>query len=207
MADEESVEARKRLDATLANFRSGRLNCLVATQVLEEGMDVRRCNLVVRFDKVQTLRSYVQGKGRARARPALHVIMCPSEGSGSYERELDGYRRIVDRAIDLCHETFDGQVTDEDKEEIEVYLSDPGKGDKSPRVDSLKAVGLIHRYVQCLPTDRFTDLQPYWNLESKVTYNSINLSFVLGSTSVSCSLIPRHWLRRRETRMPFSRPS
>ena len=60
MADEESAEARKRLDAALLNFRSGQLNCLVSTQVLEEGMDVKRCNLVVRFDRIQTFRSYVQ---------------------------------------------------------------------------------------------------------------------------------------------------
>ena len=66
------------------------------------------------------------------------------------------------------HEVFDSELTDEDDDEIEEYLSDPEHPDKSPRVDSLKAVGLIHRYVQSLPTDRFTDLQPYWDLESKV---------------------------------------
>lgn len=60
VADEESAEARKKLDAVLLSFRSGDLNCLVSTQVLEEGMDVKRCNLVVRFDRIQTLRSYVQ---------------------------------------------------------------------------------------------------------------------------------------------------
>ena len=85
-----------------------------------------------------------------------------------YTKEIGDYQSIEDSAIALCHEEFDAELTDEDVDEIEVYLSDPQNPDKSPRVDSLKAVSLIHRYVQSLPTDRFTDLQPYWDPESKV---------------------------------------
>ena len=61
---------------------------------------------------------------------------------------------------------------------LQIYLSDPEHPHKSPRVDSLKAVGLIHRYVQSLPTDRFTDLQPYWDLESKVCQITKKLCFL-----------------------------
>ena len=38
-------------------------------------MDVQRCNLVVRFDFIQTFRSYVQSKGRARAKPSKFIAM------------------------------------------------------------------------------------------------------------------------------------
>jgi endoribonuclease Dicer len=38
-------------------------------------MDVQKCNLVVRFDRIQTFRSYVQSKGRARAKPSKFIIM------------------------------------------------------------------------------------------------------------------------------------
>lgn len=53
--------------------------------------------------------------------------------------------------------------------EIEVYMTDPENPD-SPRTDTLKAVGLIHRYVQSLPTDRYTDLHPFWKMETKVAF-------------------------------------
>ena len=59
MADLELLKLQKTLDA----FRSKRLNVLVSTSVLEEGIDVTQCNLVIRFDRIQEFRSYVQSKG------------------------------------------------------------------------------------------------------------------------------------------------
>ncbi|KAL2821630.1 hypothetical protein BJX63DRAFT_442975 [Aspergillus granulosus] len=50
----------------LVKFRSGEINCLFATSVAEEGLDIVDCNLVVRFNLFNTMIQYVQSRGRAR---------------------------------------------------------------------------------------------------------------------------------------------
>lgn len=44
----------------LRKFRSKTLNLLITTSVLEEGIDVRQCNVVIRFDKPNNYRSYIR---------------------------------------------------------------------------------------------------------------------------------------------------
>ena len=52
----------------------------------------------------------VQGKGRARAKPSLHVMMCETEEEMKYIDEICGYRGIEDSAIALCHEVVHGRM-------------------------------------------------------------------------------------------------
>ena len=59
----------------LVKFRSGEINCLFATSVAEEGLDIPNCNLVVRFDLYNTLIQYVQSRGRARHYQSTYAVM------------------------------------------------------------------------------------------------------------------------------------
>ncbi|KAA0198755.1 Dicer [Hyalella azteca] len=73
--DEKTLEnERKKQEEVLRRFRHLECNMLVATRVLEEGIDVPNCTLVVRFDPALSFQSYVQSCGRARSSPWSHLF-------------------------------------------------------------------------------------------------------------------------------------
>lgn len=49
----------KKLKETLDKFRSGEVNLLIATQVVEEGLNVAECNLVVCMNELNTIKSFI----------------------------------------------------------------------------------------------------------------------------------------------------
>jgi ERCC4-related helicase len=67
----------KNQQATLDNFRAGALNVILATSVLEEGIDVSSCDLVICFERPKNLRSFVQRRGRARKQESKYIIFLP----------------------------------------------------------------------------------------------------------------------------------
>lgn len=56
-------------------FRDGEINCLFATSVAEEGIDIPGCNLVIRFDLYKNLIEYMQSRGRARRQDSRYAHM------------------------------------------------------------------------------------------------------------------------------------
>lgn len=57
---EELMMANKRQEHTIYKFRTGALNVLVSTSVLEEGIDVKSCNCVIRAFPPDDFRAYIQ---------------------------------------------------------------------------------------------------------------------------------------------------
>ncbi len=64
---------------TLDHLKSGERNLVIATSVLEEGIDVSACNIVICYNKPATLKSFIQRRGRARKERSKLVLMVDSD--------------------------------------------------------------------------------------------------------------------------------
>ena len=74
---------------TLDHLRSGHRNLVIATSVLEEGIDVSACNIVICFNKPATLKSFIQRRGRARKESSKLVLMVDSDDPSTIDKWRD----------------------------------------------------------------------------------------------------------------------
>ncbi|KAK5201922.1 Dicer-like protein 2, partial [Exophiala xenobiotica] len=59
----------------LTDLRAKAKNLIIETDVLEEGIDVTACNLVVCFDVPSNLKPFLQRRGRARQEQSTFAIL------------------------------------------------------------------------------------------------------------------------------------
>ena len=85
-------ESVKNFENTIKDFKNRNYNLLITTSVLEEGIDIGRCSLVIRFSEPATYREFVQSKGRARAQDSIYVIMQDKEDS-SFKNSMDIFKK------------------------------------------------------------------------------------------------------------------
>ncbi|XP_004835912.1 interferon-induced helicase C domain-containing protein 1 isoform X2 [Heterocephalus glaber] len=84
----------------ISKFRTGKINLLIATTVAEEGLDIKECNIIIRYGLVTNEIAMVQARGRARAEESTYVLVAHS-GSGVVERETvnDFREKMMYKAI------------------------------------------------------------------------------------------------------------
>ncbi|KAI0161152.1 hypothetical protein GGR52DRAFT_563125 [Hypoxylon sp. FL1284] len=74
---------------TMHRFRNGDLNCILATSVGEEGIDIPDCNIIIRFDLCKTVIQYIQSRGRARRKDSKFFHMVESANHGQLQSIFD----------------------------------------------------------------------------------------------------------------------
>ena len=158
-AGDTKISVRKQLGA-LNKFRKGEINCLIATSIAEEGLDIPDCNLVIRFDLYTTLIQYIQSRGRARHFDSKYVHMIEN-GNKAHLQLVQDMRRGEDKMRNFCEALptdrllqGNGKEYDFDlaiiKERGQRKYTDPMTGATLTYASSI--VVLAH-FVGCLPSN------------------------------------------------------
>lgn len=90
----ENLFLTKKNREVLDSFVNKEINVLVSSNVLEEGVDIPKCTLVVKFDKAEEYRSYIQSKGRARHRSSLYVTIVEKAHLGKFRDKYEEFQQI-----------------------------------------------------------------------------------------------------------------
>ena len=66
------------LNKTISDFNNNKINILIGTSAVEEGLDIQTCNAVMVFVELMTAKSYIQMKGRARCKNSKFYLFTNS---------------------------------------------------------------------------------------------------------------------------------
>ncbi|XP_052311294.1 endoribonuclease Dicer homolog 2 isoform X2 [Populus trichocarpa] len=144
-------QTRKIQNEIVEEFRKGMVNIIVATSILEEGLDVQSCNLVIRFDPSATVSSFIQSRGRARMQNSDYLLMV-KRGDFSTHARLENYLASGDimRRESLRHASIPcSPLLDELDDE---FYRVEGTG---AVVSLSSSVSLIYFYCSRLPSDGY----------------------------------------------------
>ena len=154
------MSIRRRAHTTLGDFRKGDINVLVSTSVVEEGLDVPSCNLVIKFDFPTSYRSYIQSKGRARKAGSQYLLMV-EEGDVTKLASYMDYMKVYKMSMEECHFLGKDPMDEDDKGEEEYFST------KSATVSGTQAQAMINQYLQKIPVDKFTRLTAVWSFSKR----------------------------------------
>ncbi len=139
----------------LSLFKAGRINLVIATSVLEEGIDIPACNLVVCFQKPYNLKSFVQRRGRARHRDSELVLLLESTDNATHWHQLEqAMRKIYEDQMRVLQEI----LFLEDTEDLGNSVFEvPSTG---AMVDFDNVVAHLYHFCVTLPKKEYADLRP-----------------------------------------------
>ncbi|KAK7303573.1 hypothetical protein RJT34_14482 [Clitoria ternatea] len=160
-------QSRKKQNEIVEEFRMGLINIIVATSILEEGLDVQSCNVVIRFDPSATVCSFIQSRGRARVKNSDYILMVKSGDSATcsrLQRYLASEAIMREESLRRSSEPCNPLESDQLHEETYRVASTGAIANLS------SSITLLNLYCSRLPADGYFKPVPRWDKESGTLY-------------------------------------
>ncbi|CAK9806078.1 Endoribonuclease Dicer [Anthophora quadrimaculata] len=155
----------------LHRFKNGASNCIVGTDVIDEGIDISTCSLIIRYSIPTDMRGYIQSKGRARHSSSQYTLMLLKNDLSSLKRY--NYFKIIEKHLQqhLVGHTDEREKPTEDKIRNDLYQCNIEpyviitKDGKKVSITEQTAIQLINNYCALLFKSKFSNLSPIWKLK------------------------------------------
>lgn len=162
---DEWLHQMKKVRDVLEGLRSKQTNVLIATSVVEEGVDVDACSFVIVLDHIKTSKGYVQMKGRARRENAKfyvfennHPESNPPPISLSQAQEVEQrVRSFIETRVNNLSEVIETAKVNPytgPSSSLEIKALHEGEY-RAPKgcVEECSAKSLLNRYSLSIPLD------------------------------------------------------
>ncbi|EXJ91780.1 hypothetical protein A1O3_00330 [Capronia epimyces CBS 606.96] len=171
-------------------------NIIIATDVLEEGIDVIACNLVVCFDLPSNLKSFVQRRGRARQEQSTFAVLLSDPNSGENKDKIHAWQQLEEEMIRLYQDEtrcLQQEMAEEPTENVTYELNLPSTGAK---LTADGALGHLHHFCALLPPQPFVDLRPAFETQQNELTGMFTATVTLPNcvnASVRCAASRKAW--------------
>jgi len=164
----------------LEAFKEGRVSILVATQAMEEGIDVPTCNYVVRYDVFTNVKSHVQGAGRARMKDA-HIFY--------FENDPEVEQRFAQLMQQAARTDSVLPLEEPDTGTPRTYKH-PGT---QAQVDAYNCLSILYDYAQKSMRGQWPQLFERSSDESSCCIDACHLPTPNGLLTISAQRVSKFW--------------
>ena len=152
----------------LEKFRSAerKVNLIVATEVLGEGVDVPQCHLVLCFDPPPQIKSFVQKRGRARHKDSKYVLMFDRIADTSKIKKWQMLEAELDQAFQLEESLWQQSQLLEQRSDPEAETREFRVSSTGALLNHKNATARLYHLCQSVQTQGWLDARPQFAYEA-----------------------------------------
>lgn len=154
-ADKGGMTKAEQVDA-LQYFRDGKHKLIIATSVAEEGLDISKCNLVIRYDHVTNEIAMVQSRGRGRAADSKYFVIAEDTTGMAEKEELNMIREVMMRKAIIQLQRYIANDPERFRQEIHKFQDEANLDRELKSLGSRRKIIRTGQFeLRCIKCDHF----------------------------------------------------